>query len=74
MIHIFPHLEYSIDSTKTPEDIYTILNSVTAPKKMLFHYPDNIEFMGEVNPSDFKIVIKPKPYVKNSFIPVILEL
>ena len=72
MIHIFPRLEYSIDSTKTPEDISTILNSVTAPKKMLFSYPDNIEFIGEVNPSEFKIVSKPKPYVRNSFIPVIL--
>ena len=72
MIHIFPRLEYSIDSTKSPENIYTILNSVTAPKKMLFSYPDNIEFIGEVNPSGFKIVSKPKPYVRNSFIPVIL--
>ena len=75
MIHIFPRLEYSIDSTKSPEDIYTILNSVTAPKKMLFSYlsyPDNIEFIGEVNSSDFKIVSKPKPYVRNSFTPVIL--
>ena len=72
MIHIFPRLEYSIDSTKSPENIYTILNSVTAPKKMLFSYPDNIEFIGEVNPSGFKIVSKPKPYVRNSFIPVIV--
>lgn len=65
-------MEYSIDSAKSPEDINTILNSVTAPKKMLFQYPDNIEFMGEVKPSDFKIVCKPKPLVKNSFIPVIV--
>ena len=76
MIHIFPRLEYSIDSTKSPEDINTILNSVTAPKKMVFSYlsyPDNIEFIGEVNPSGFKIVSKPKPpHVKNSFIPVIV--
>ena len=75
MIHIFPRLEYSIDSTKSPEDINTILNSVTAPKKMVFSYlsyPDNIEFIGEVNPSGFKIVSKPKPLVKNSFIPVIV--
>lgn len=72
MIHIFPRLKYSIDSAKSPEDIYTILSSVTAPKKMFFHYPDNIEFIGEVNPSDFKIVSKPKPYIKNSFVPVIL--
>ena len=72
MIHIFPRLEYSIDSTKSPEDINEILNSVTEPKKMIFSYPDNIEFIGEVNPSGFKIVSKPKPLVKNSFIPVIL--
>ena len=75
MIHIFPRLEYRIDSTKSPEDINTILNSVTASKKMVFSYlsyPDNIEFVGEVNPSDFKIKPKPKPYVRNSFIPVIL--
>ena len=75
MIHILPRLEYSIDSTKSLEDINTILNSVTAPKKMVFSYlsyPDNIEFIGEVNPSGFKIVSKPKPHVKNSFIPVIV--
>ena len=75
MIHILPRLEYSIDSTKSLEDINTILNSVTAPKKMVFSYlsyPDNIEFIGEVNPSGFKIVSKPKPYVRDSFTPVIL--
>ena len=75
MIHIFPRLEYRIDSTKSPEDINTILNSVTAPKKMVFSYlsyPDNIEFIGEVNPSGFKIVSRPKPHVKNSFVPVIV--
>ncbi len=75
MIHILPRLEYSINSAKSPEDINEILNSVTAPKKMVFSYlsyPDNIEFIGEVNPSDFKIVSKPKPLVNNSFIPVIL--
>ncbi len=75
MIHILPHLEYSIDSAKSPEDINEILKSVTAPKKMVLSYlsyPDNIEFIGEVNPSGFKIVSKPKPHVKNSFIPVIV--
>ena len=70
MIHIIPHLEYSIDSTKSPEDINTILNSVTAPKKMVFSYlsyPDNIEFIGEVNPSDFTIVNYPRFGFKNDF-------
>ena len=56
MIHIFPHLEYSINSAKSPEDISMILKSVTAPKKMMFYNSCDVKFIGEVNPVAFKIV------------------
>ena len=71
MIHILPHLEYSINSTKSPEDIYTILNSVTEPWGISFLDTRDAEFIGEVNPSDFRIVIYRKIGFKNDFRPVI---
>ena len=71
MIHILPHLEYSMDSTKSPEDIYTILNSVTEPWGISFLDTRDAEFIGEVNPSDFRIVIYHKIGFKNDFRPVI---
>lgn len=74
MIHILPHLEYSIDSAKSPEDICTILNSVTVPRGELLCDSRDVEFTGEVNPSGFKIVreVTGRIYLKNDFRPVIL--
>lgn len=71
MIHILPHLEYSIDSTKSPEEINEILNSVTEPWGISFLDTRDAEFIGEVNPSDFRIVIYRKIGFKNDFRPVI---
>ena len=71
MIHIFPHLEYSIDSTKTSEDIYEILNSVTIPWGMVFPLSYGVMFVGEVNLSDFELVIYDKFGFRNGFRPVI---
>lgn len=73
MIHILPQLEYRIDSAKSPEDIYAILNSVTVPRGELFCDSRDAEFTGEVNPSDFKIVreVTGRIYLENDFRPVI---
>lgn len=56
MLHILPRIEYSINSTKSPEDINTIMNSVTVPREEMFCESRDVEFTGKVNPSDFKIV------------------
>ena len=68
MIHILPHLEYRIDSTKSPEDINTILNSVTDSCGISsFLDTRDAKFIGEVNPSDFTIVNYPRFGFKNDF-------
>ena len=74
MIHILPHLEYSIDSAKSPEDIIAILNSITVPREVVICDSSDTEFTGEVNPSGFKIVreVAGRIYLKNDFKPVIL--
>lgn len=74
MLHILPRIEYSINSTKSPEDINTIMNSVTVPREEMFCESRDVEFTGEVNPSDFKIIeeVVGRFYFKNDFRPVIV--
>lgn len=67
MIHILPYLEERISSGKTPEDIYTILRSVTDSRKMVV-FPE-AEFIGQVNPFDFRIC--PRIIGRNSFRPIL---
>lgn len=71
MIHILPRIEYSIDSTKSPEEINTILKSVTTPWGIVPPLSYGVIFIGEVNPSDFKVIIYNKFGFKNVFRPVI---
>ena len=70
MLHILPCLEYKINSTKSPEDISTVLKSVTAPERGMSYNPTNTEFFGEINLSDFKIMSNIN--YRNSFSPVIV--
>lgn len=70
MVHILPCLEDRIVSTKSPEDIYSILKSVTVSRKIAFCNSSNAEFIGEINASAFKIVRR--IVYKNSFLPVIV--
>lgn len=74
MLHILPRIEYSIDSTKSPEDINAILKSVTVPKEEMFCESRDVEFTGEVNTLDFKIIeeVVGRFYFKNDFRPVIV--
>ncbi len=68
MIHILPHLEYSIDSAKSPEDINEILNSVTEPWGISSIFDNrDASFIGEVNPSDFSIANFPRFGFKSDF-------
>lgn len=67
MIHLLPYLEEQIISKKAPEDVYMILNSVTDSRKVFLSA--DAEFIGQVNPLDFKIV--PKINYRNSFLPVL---
>lgn len=66
MIHLLPYLEERIISEKTPEEIGTVLQSVTARRGGLYTDP---EFVGQVYPMGFKIA--PVIYYRNSFLPVI---
>ncbi|HBA68015.1 MAG TPA: hypothetical protein DCZ40_01480, partial [Lachnospiraceae bacterium] len=68
MIHLLPHSEERIISEKTPEDIYIILKSVTDSRKAVLS--TNAEFMGQVQPFDFRIV--PKVNYRNSFLSVLI--
>ncbi|MDE6925494.1 MAG: hypothetical protein K2P59_09600 [Acetatifactor sp.] len=68
MIHLLPHSAKRIISEKTPEDIYIILKSVTDSRKAVLS--TNAEFVGLVQPFDFRIV--PKINYRNSFLPVLI--
>ena len=68
MIHILPYLEHTICTTKSPQEIHDILQSVTSEKGEWFSKPSG-EFIGKIGPYDFKImrIIN----YRNSFLPVI---
>lgn len=53
MVHLWPHLREQIDSKKTPEEIYMILQSVTDSRKFFLY--SNAEFRGRVDPLNFRI-------------------
>ena len=55
MIYLWPHLNLreQIDSKKTPEEIYMILQSVTDSRK--FFLFSDAEFRGRVDPLNFRI-------------------
>lgn len=66
-IHLFPYMEEQIDSGKTREEIYMILNSVTDSRKFIW-FP-NAEFSGKVSP--FHFAITPVTGYRNSFLPLL---
>ncbi|MDE6750118.1 MAG: hypothetical protein K2K21_13800 [Lachnospiraceae bacterium] len=74
MLHILPRIEYSIESSKSPEDINAILKSITVPRYEMVCDSADVEFSGEVNLSDFKIVeeVAGRLYIKNDFKPMIV--
>lgn len=67
MMHIFPYLREQINSGKTREEIYRILDSVTDSRKFIW-FP-NAEFSGKV--SSFYFTIRPEFGYRNSFAPVL---
>lgn len=64
---ILPSLTDSFPSSKTPEEICAILQSVTSSPKLRFFQSCNEEFIGEVTPSDFRITGNIS--YRNSFLP-----
>lgn len=68
MIHILPYLEHTIRTTKSPQEIHDILQSVTAPPSE-WHSSAPWEFIGTINQYDFKIMSNIN--YRNSFLPVI---
>lgn len=63
------YLEDSFESGKTPEEIFDLLNSITAPSKPGFYIRGDSEFIGKVSVSEFKIVRN--IVYRNAFIPII---
>lgn len=68
MIHILPYLEHTIRTTKSPQEIHDIMQSVTFSKRAWVSRPPG-EFIGTIGQYDFKImrIIN----YRNSFLPVI---
>ena len=68
MIHILPYLEHTIHTTKAPQEIHDIMQSVTSSKRVRLSRPPG-EFIGTIEQYDFKImrIIN----YRNSFLPVI---
>lgn len=68
MIHILPYLEHTIRTTKSPQEIHDIMQSVTSSKRAWVSRPPG-EFIGTIEQYDFKImrIIN----YRNSFLPVI---
>lgn len=68
MLHILPYLEHTIRTTKSPQEIHDIMQSVTSSKGEWFSSTLD-EFIGEIDPYDFKIIRN--IHYRNSFLPVI---
>lgn len=68
MIHILPYLEHNIHTTKSPQEIHDIMQSVTSPKGEWYSSRPG-EFIGTIDQYDFKIIRNIN--YRNSFMPVI---
>lgn len=73
MIHIIPRMKFTIHSGKTYWEVRHIMEAEIAVQDGLFHYsPAEADFFGEVEESEFKVVHRLPPFVRDSFRPVIL--
>ena len=68
MIHLFPYRKIQINSSKSREDICTVLQSATDSRNFLVS--TDAKYTGQVYPSHFKICPK-KNDNRNYFLPVI---
>lgn len=68
MIHFFPYMQVQIDSSKSREDICTVLHSATDSRNFLLS--TDAKYTGQVYPSHFKICPR-KNDNRNYFLPVI---
>ena len=66
---LLPSFNDSFPSSKTPEEICSVLQAVTSPPKLRLFQPCNEEFIGKVTPSRFRVVSNMS--CSNSFLPCI---
>lgn len=66
---VLPALDVTLYSVRTPEDVLTILRSVTVQKKSGFIVSAGCEFTGEITGMEFRLL--PNLWYNNSFQPVI---
>lgn len=68
MIHLFPYRKVQINSSKSREDIFTVLQSATDSRNFLLS--TDTAYTGQIYPSHFEIYPR-KDYDRNYFLPVI---
>lgn len=76
MIHFMPHMEFTIDSDKTPEELRRIMEAETKIREgwwvqFPFSIPD-YNFIGEVEETSFKVEPILPSGIYDNFAPVIL--
>lgn len=72
-MHIIPRMKFQIVSAKTLWEVRGILEEETAARDgMLRFTSDGKAFRGEVGESDFKVIPRLAPYIRDDFVPVVL--
>lgn len=73
MLHFLPHMEFTIDSDKTPEEVRRIMEAETKIREGWFFLSSvDKDFIGEVEETTFEIEPKLPDCVYDNFAPVIL--
>ncbi len=66
-----PFMHFTIHSDKAPSDIHSILSTNTFSLSDLVHYDESKPFIGTMQNDRFCLYLKPSPFVRNAFSPVI---
>lgn len=76
MIPFLLYRKFSIDSDKTPEEVRRIMEAETEPLNRVVPFGLGLyggtAFMGEVGETEFKVIPRPTPEVRNPALPLIL--
>lgn len=76
MIPFLLYRKFSIDSDKTPEEVRRIMEAETEPLDRVVPFGLGLYggtgFMGEVGETEFKVIPRPTPEVRNPALPLIL--
>lgn len=72
-MHFLPQMKFQIESRRTPEEVRTLLQSVTDTEREWFTRPKGKMFRGKIQGTEFKIMAIPGDIVlRDSFQPVIV--